>query len=156
MQCGARGDQDEVVDDIVTDITNPWWRAAALAAVDMSGKSEAGDLTSRQAATAVASIPKGDSRTRLQQLVASAAIGAGRPAVALPYIADISTGRDIRLMNLGRLLSATGDADMLMQFIPRCKSSASLSLFACCLLAELHPEQAAAIATEVAAYGSSF
>lgn len=143
MQCGTRGEPDEVVHEITTAITNPWWRAAALAAVDAGQRSatrEDDEPSSSQAQTALASIPKGDARTRLHELIASAALRAGRLDLALGHMAGMSTGRDIRLMTLGRLLAATGDAEALMRFIS---------------LAKLLPEQAAAVAAEVTTDGSN-
>lgn len=153
---GARHADDDALDAIANAIENPWWRAAGLAAWALAAGSEHPNSAPWPEVNAlIATIPRGDSRTRLLELLVKGALASGEVDLAHIYAQRLPRGLDLRLLSVGRTLVTEASNADLMKLLQFYSETAASSLFACSLLARAFPEQAHVVASEVAAYAPS-
>ena len=150
---GARHSDQDALGAIANTIENPWWRVAGLAAWAIAGRSAYPNSTPwREVNTIIATIPRGDSRTRLLELLVKAALASGEADLALTYAQRIPKALDLRLLSVGRILATEASSADLMKLLQLYTETAASSLFACSLLARSFPDQAHVVASEVATY----
>ena len=150
---GARHADQDALGAIANMIENPWWRVAGLAAWAIAGRSAYPNSTPWSEVNAIiATIPRGDSRTRLLELLVKAALASGEVDLASSYAKRIPRALDLQLLSVGRILATEVSSPDLMKLLQLYTNTAASSLFACSLLARSFPQQAHIVASEVATY----
>jgi hypothetical protein len=157
MQCGDLGDTD-AARRVVEQLTKPWWRAAGLAALALNAAQTGGIAAAQaqwdEAQRLLRTVPPGDSRSRLLDLMCCAAIAAEQFPTARECLTQMTGDLEFRLLRLGAMLTSCTDRAGALGLVEHFGTSASTALFLCTVLAELFPDSSAAIEQAIVGQGA--